>query len=316
MRWIILCFLMTMPVCVGCNKSGAPDRAPKVDVADAIKREASVAKPGADPQEFVANQAGDKAQPEKKEPTKPRKIRYTADVKLVVNSIDDAEEKLDAIRKEHKAEYEKAEINRSANTVKSGMWKVRVPVDNQFAFRKAVAKLGQVERDTIDSEDITAKYYDLEAHITNRKLDREETRKFLVEIGKKDARYLEVKNQLDTMSDYINREEGKLKLWAELTDMSTYTIHMREKQSWEPKVVEDKETPPDFGTRVDTTWTRSWDRFVTFWQGVFIIAIVVAPWLPIALVVGVCFVLVARRVKRVWQPPVLVEVVDDANKKE
>src|SRR5262249_8663365 len=115
---------------------------------------------------------------------KPRKIRYTADMKLVVEKLDDAEEALDAARKEAKGEYEKVEVKRSANVVRSGTWRARVPVNNLNSFRKAVAKIGNVDRDTIESEDMTAKYYDLETHIKNRKAEQTAVREFLVEIGK------------------------------------------------------------------------------------------------------------------------------------
>ena len=59
-------------------------------------------------------------------------------MKLVVEKLDEAEEALDAARKEAQGEYEKAEVNSSSNVVRTGMWRVRVPVENLNAFRKAV----------------------------------------------------------------------------------------------------------------------------------------------------------------------------------
>ena len=57
--------------------------------------------------EFVANQepgAPNVPPQAEKQKEKPRKIRYTADMKLVVEKLDDAEEALDMIRKEAMAE--------------------------------------------------------------------------------------------------------------------------------------------------------------------------------------------------------------------
>jgi hypothetical protein len=250
-------------------------------------------------------------QPEQKDRVdKPRKIRYTADMKLVVDKLDDAEEALDAARNEAKGEYEKAEVNRSANVVRNGMWRVRVPNENLNSFRKAVAKLGEVERDTIESEDMTAKYYDLDAHITNRKAEQKATREFLIEIGKKDARYMEIKRELDTISDDINRKEGMFKLWTNLTELTTFTINMREKQPYAPTVVKDVADPPPFSERVNTSWDASWAVFTTFCQRIVIAAIWVAPWLPIALVVLGGVWLSARRLGRAStsKPPVVVAV--------
>jgi hypothetical protein len=250
-------------------------------------------------------------QPEKKDGAdKPHKIRYTADMKLVVEKLDDAEEALDAVRKEAKGLYEKAEVNRSANVVRNGTWRVRVPNENLNSFRKAVAKFGEVERDTIESEDMTAKYYDLDAHITNRKAEQIATREFLVEIGKKDARYVEVKRELDTISDDINRKEGMFKLWTNLTELTTFTINMREKQPYAPTVVKDVADPPPFSERVNASWDASWAVFTTCCQRVLIVAIWVAPWLPIALIILGCLWLSAGRLRRssTSKPPVVVAV--------
>src|SRR5262249_17525342 len=172
---IFLLLMLGLPVCVGCNKSpqkgvstfGAQESRDKAQDGQATEQSVKAA---------VVEKAAPNAleQPAKglENQEKPRKIRYAADMKLVVEKLDDAEEALDAARKEAKGEYEKVEVNRSANVVRSGTWRVRVPVNNLNSFRKAVAKIGNVERDTIESEDMTAKYYDLETHIKNRKAEQ------------------------------------------------------------------------------------------------------------------------------------------------
>jgi hypothetical protein len=267
MRSLFLLILLALPVCAGCSKdSDRPRNA--VALSPGAKQDQAPTHGQAEaPGGFVMHQDA-KDQPkggvpeEKKE--KPRKIRYTADMKLIVKSIDDAEEALDAARKEAKGDYERAEVNRSANTIRSGTWRIRVPNENLNSFRKAVAKIGDVERDTIESEDMTAKYYDLEAHIANRKAEQTAIRDFLIEIGKKDARYLEVKRELDNITDDIMRKEGTLKLWTNLTDLTTFTVHMREKQTNDPAPLPTVAPPPaPFDERASKTWSGSWDLSVS-----------------------------------------------------
>jgi len=312
MRWMFPLLLCALPICVGCSKSDSKFTAVGSKIGSAAQNgEAVVAAPEAahDPGGFVAHQDAKGAPPKDAQPEKqkekPRKIRYTADMKLIVKSIDDAEEALDDARKEAKGEYEKAEVNRSVNTVRSGMWRVRVPNDNLNSFRKAVAKIGDVERDTIESEDMTAKYYDLAAHITNRKAEQTAIRDFLIEIGKKDARYLEVKRELDAITDDIMRKEGTLKLWTNLTDLTTFTIHMREKQINDPPLPPSIQPPPQsFDERATKMWTGSWDLFVAFCQSIALIAIAVTPWLPIPLI-GVFFLWLVVRLTRSTRPAVM-----------
>ena len=313
MRWILLLCVFLLPAGVGCSKRDAgsspvameiaKDGVPKNFHSDAAKK--SSPRNPEPAKEFVSAKNAEQAPADPKaeeKKAKPRKIRYTADMKLIVEKLDDAEEALDTARKEAKGDYEKVEVNRSADVVRSGTWRVRVPNENLNSFRKAVAKLGDVERDTIESEDMTAKYYDLEVHITNRKAEQNATREFLVEIGKKDPRYLEVKRELDAISDDIMIKEGRLKLWTNLADLTTFTIHMREKQKFNPPPVPTLEPTASFSDRADKTWTGSWEQFVGFCQAIAIVAIAVTPWLPVLLVCGLGFWLLVRVARRKMVP--------------
>ncbi|MSQ95776.1 MAG: DUF4349 domain-containing protein [Gemmataceae bacterium] len=322
MRSILLVILFVLPLGVGCSKSAAPT-AEKIGMPAAEKGMARDEGPQAPmPAEHdglggqVAFQEGQPPQGKGAKEAKvdqPRKVKYTADMKLIVEKLTEAEEALDAARKEAKAEYEKMEVNTSANTVRSGMWRVRVPVDNLNSFRKDVKKIGDVEKDTIESEDMTAKYYDLEAHLTNRKLERDGIREFIKEIGKKDQRYREVMRELEAISDDINRKEGTLKLWANLTDLTTFTIHMRERQKFIAETkVDDKPPPQTFSTRASTTWTASWDLFVGFLEAVAIVAIAIAPWLPIPLVLLLLLWVAVKILVRFTRTPEVIAVVVEA----
>ena len=125
------------------------------------------------------------------------------------------------------------------------------------------------------------------------------------------------KGVAQAITDDVMRKEGTLKLWTNLTDLTTFTIHMREKQPWDPKVIEEKEGAPDFSTRASGTWNRSWDLFLGFCQGVIIIVIAIAPWLPIPLVFFFCLWLAIRLLVRATKPaPVVVAVAEPAPKQK
>ena len=310
MRWILLLVLFAFPVCTGCDKSSEKTQMAAKRLSDASSPEkpqipsdwkaGEVAETSkvAGKEKVVPNQLEVKAPEAGEKKEKPRKIRYTADMKVIVEKLDDAEEKLDAIRDKFDGDYEKAEVNRSANVIRSGTWKVRVPVKNLAAFRKAVAKIGDVEKDTLDSDDMTTKYYDLERHIANLKAREKSVREFLTEIGKKDPRFLEVWRELETITDDIDRKEGTLELWANLTDLTTFTIHIRELEKNDPRVVKTKEDPPAFGDRIEHAWTGSWEAFLGFCQRITIAAVWVAPWSPLVLVAVLGLWLMARRMGR------------------
>jgi len=324
MRWISPLLLFALLFSAGCSKSA--NNAPgdeklregmvkEKPVAGKVDR-AGVGRDKAEENEklkgngFVAfnqDQDGGKGiPPEKKAKEKPRKIRYTAELRLIVEDFDKATSALDDAKAEAKGEYARVEVTGSATTVRSGTWRVRVPVDSLHTFRKAVAKIGDVDVDTLDSEDMTAQFYDLQADIENRKVARETLRDLLKETGKKEMKhYLEVWDKLEAVSNEINRKEGQLRLWADLTDLTTVTVTMREKQKFDaPKKVEDKEIPT-FGMRADKTWNDSWDNFIGFCELVAIVAIAVTPWLPIPLVFLTGIWLLGRRLSRAAPAPVV-----------
>jgi hypothetical protein len=312
MRWMLLCGLLCLPLSAGCSKEDSKARSTFGTVSAKVG-----GAPEADMMKHVAEQGAPGQPPKGVEPVekkeKQRKIRYTADMKLIVEKIDSAEELLDAAKKEAKGEYAKVEINNSPGVVRSGTWRIRVPVENLHSFRKAVAKIGDVERNNLESEDMTAQYYDLKADIDNRMAAQEALRDLLKETGKKEMRhYLDVWDKLEQISGEINRKKGQLKLWEDLTDLTTFTVHMREKQPFVPETKAADKEVPTFGKRASTTWNDSWENFLGFCQIVVIVVIALVPWLPVPLVFLFFVYLIARRLARSSQePPVVLEVVEE-----
>ena len=44
-------------------------------------------------------------------------------------------------------------------STRSGHWRIRIPPDNLATFRKAVAKLGEAEKNNLDSQEVTEEFY-------------------------------------------------------------------------------------------------------------------------------------------------------------
>ncbi len=217
----------------------------------------------------------------------PRRIKYSAEMRLIVEQFSTVEDAIKVAVKDAKGFVAQAEVNNSPGTPRLGHWRIRVPIEHFDAFRDAVKKLGEIERNTVDSEDITAQYYDLEAHIKNRQAERETVRELLKEIGKKDLKtFFEVKRELDSITDDINRKEGQLRLWANLTDLTTVNVHIREKQKFigdeKPKETE----IPTFNSRATKAWNDSWDSVTALAENIAVLAILLTPWLPVPIILA------------------------------
>ena len=99
---------------------------------------------------------------------------------MIVEDFDRAEEAFKQLISQQKGCYvAQAEVTGSAGSPRKGHWKVRVPVEQFEAFVEAVTKLGGPQRNSIDSKDVTEEYYDLEAHIKNKKVEEQRLLKHL-----------------------------------------------------------------------------------------------------------------------------------------
>jgi Domain of unknown function (DUF4349) len=264
-------------------------------------------------QEEIQIAAGQIGQPLEKQAAKPdppaeRKIKYTADLRMICDDFAKSEEYLLAAITKHKGLIAHSEMTATPGSPRSGQWRVRVPIPELHAFREEVRKLGEIAGDTLDSEDVTELYYDLENHIKNKLAEEESLRKLLEKSGgEKMENILAIRRELAEVRDDINRKQGKLRLLANLTELTTVTVTLRERQKYAPAPPPDIAEVPTFDMRIGRTFGASWDALVAFVQFLILAVVAAAPWLAIAaVVVGPAAVLTWR-----WRrtlPPVVQPV--------
>jgi hypothetical protein len=290
MRYVVPVALVLLLVSIGCSR-----QAPSRPEAKAAPMEAMAPAP-----DMVAQApAGGANQPPAgaKKPEQPRKIRYTADLRVIVEDFAKAEPAFMAALKEAKGHVAHSEVGGSPSQGRMGTWRVRVPVDQFDAFRDAVRQLGEVERDTADSEDMTEEFYDLEAHVKNRQAEEEALRELLKDKGKSLSDILLIQEKVNQVRDDINRKQGRLKLLANLTDLTTVTVQLREKQRYNAPAPPALAERPSFSERAVKVFTDSWESLKTLGEFVALAVIGVTPWIPVLLVFGLGGWLIARRMK-------------------
>ena len=87
---------------------------------------------------------------------------------------------------------------------------LRIPADQLFAVLEELRSLGNVKRDTLDSDDVTMRYIDLEAR--NRNLQRQE------------ERLLDVLDRAETIEDVLQVEKELARVRG---DVEAYTAEFR-----------------------------------------------------------------------------------------
>lgn len=216
-----------------------------------------------------------------------RKIKHTADVKLITDDFDTKRDELQQLIVKHEGYEAMADIRSSPGSQRVGVWRVRVPIEHFSAFRDAVRKLAEVENDTVNTEDLTDQYYDLEANIKNLKAEQDSWREMLKKTSDKLENLISVKRELDRVTDEIQRKEGRLRLMANLTDLTTVNLTLRERQKFTPDKGPDVVEAATFGMRAGKTFEESWGALRDFGQGLALVGIALAPWLPVLIVIAI-----------------------------
>ena len=209
-----------------------------------------------------------------------RIIRYTANVEIVVKNLDATQEAVEALVKSKSGYVAKSELVGQVGDRRSYSWTIKVPVDSFRDAIDAIAKLGTIVRNSSDSEDVTEEFLDLEARLRNMKAEEEVLNKLLKEAAVRIDDVLKIREQIVKNRGEIERAEGRLKYLASVTSFSTIHLMLREIQDYVPPTV------PTFGSDITGAFSRSYESLVRFGRNVVLVAVSIAPWLPLLLIGG------------------------------
>lgn len=232
-----------------------------------------------------------------------RKIKYSAEIRLIVDDFAKSEAELERLVVANDGFIAFADVSTIPGQPRFGRWTARVPVAKFDEFRRAVAAIGDVERNNIKADDVTAQFYDLENHIKNQKAHEEALRELLKKTTDKMENLLAVRRELASVRDAIERSEGQLRVLANLTELTTVAVSIQERLKFVPETAPERAEKVGFGARVSRSFTESWRGLVEFAEDLAVVGAGLAPWLPPVAVVGVVFVVVARRIRRRWKSP-------------
>ena len=219
----------------------------------------------------------------------PRKIIYTAQVQLVAENLTAAQTKLARLVKAHKGYVDETNIGGTAGSPRQGTWKVRVPVEEYEAFISAVTRLGELQTIHSDSQDVSAEYYDLEARLSNKRV---EERRLISHLEKSTARLqdiLAVEREISRVRGEIEQMQGRLRLLANLTALTTVTVTINEIKNYVPPA------PPTFGAQLARTFQKSLGGLTEAGKGLIILVVAVVPWLVVLVLLAIPAWLIKRR---------------------
>uniref|UniRef100_UPI004047F24F DUF4349 domain-containing protein n=1 Tax=Roseivirga sp. TaxID=1964215 RepID=UPI004047F24F len=163
---------------------------------------------------------------------------------------------------------------------------IRVPssnFDQLFEALKPLAK--KIENQSINLQDVTEQFIDVESRIKNRKALEDRYRELLKQ-AKNINDILTIERQLNQIRSEIESQEGRLKYLNDQVDMSTIQLNAFEIKPF----VYEPEPTDGFGQQILKSLSDGWNRLV------HLVIWVISLW-PFALVIGFIVFLFKRRKK-------------------
>ncbi len=223
-----------------------------------------------------------------------RKIIYDSEIDLIVKDVDPIAKQVVTFIQDARGYIAEQSTTGSPGSQRSMRWKLRVPVEQFESLVQKVVALGELERNTRTSQDVTEQFYDIEARIKNKKAEEKSLTKILDERTGKLQDVLKIETELSRVRGEIEQIEGKIRVLENLSSLATLTLSVREREKFEPP-------PPaaaDFPTQVARTWENSLRGLINLGKAFILWAVDWVLWIPLVIVAGLLAWIVLRRLFR------------------
>lgn len=172
---------------------------------------------------------------------------------------------------------------------RSATFTLRIPKTKLDSFLLDIGNLGSITNQQLSTEDVTAAYFDTQAHLKSLTIQEERLLEMLKKTGElKDIIVLE--KELSSVRYEIEGLTGNLKKWDNLIDFSTLNIELNEVQ----KI---KENPLSFIDKISNGFINSVKTLVDFGKTTVVIFFICIPYLIILsiLLIIIRYILISRK---------------------
>lgn len=205
-----------------------------------------------------------------------RKIIFNATIALRVDDLDEGANLLFRLVEQTGGYISSSKTHGNAGSARSSEWTMRIPGGRFSGFNNNVAALGEVVTNSMTSQEVTAEFHDLDAHIRNKQQEEKRLQEYLDNSTAKLEDILKVEREITRVRGEVESMQGRLRVLADLTSLSTVTVRMSEVVDFVPPVLARE---PTFGEQIASTWQATVDSMADFGQAMVLLAIKVVPWL-------------------------------------
>ncbi len=168
---------------------------------------------------------------------------------------------------------------------------IRIPVEKLKPFLEKVGDIGNVILNNSKGEDVTASFYDLQAHLNSLKIQEErllvllKTATVLQDIINLEDRLTQVRYQIEQLTGSLNK-------MTSLIDLSTVTITINEVETiTAPK-------PTGFWAQVSDTFVKSIQALIGTLRTIALMLVAIFPFILVVGLIGLAILLIRRKIRR------------------
>lgn len=223
-----------------------------------------------------------------------RKIIKNGNVSIVVKNVDQSTRNIESKAKELGGYLSSTNLSSSGNTNKSGWISARIPADKVTDFISYLkASSVKVTNESINSDDVTSEFIDLEAKIKNSESTAEQYRELLKKTTKVEE-ILQVQRELNNLQSQIDAYKGQQKYLEANSALANITVNLAIDEGELPIQPENKWEPAN-------VLKASIRSLTTFAQNLSYAAIAIAVyavvWVPVGLILFVLYRILRKKIK-------------------
>ena len=144
----------------------------------------------------------------------------------------------------------------------------------------------------VDAEEVTAQFFDLEARVRNKQQEEQRLLTHLDKTTRQLSEILTIEREISRVRGEIEQMQGRLKLLADQTSLSTIDLTISEMETFVPAV------SPTFPTRIARAWNGSTETLLSVLGGLAIFAPAAFPWIAVLALFGAVFLPVTLAIRR------------------
>jgi hypothetical protein len=205
-------------------------------------------------------------------------IIRTAQLTVVVQNLDTARAEVDRIAPHYGGYIGDLTVSAPSNGARTLTATLRVPATQLDAAMAELKKLGRVDSETQNGQDVTAQYVDLEARLSNSRNTEKRLLELLSQRTGKLSDVLEVENEVSRVREEIERMEGERRLMAKQVEDATLTATVTEEYKTPARALPDSLS---LGTRFRNAAVDGYQGVVNFITGVALFLISDGPILVV-----------------------------------